>query len=71
MYKHMAYYVAEKLHLRPQTILNSWGVPELIVAYGHYTNEESKQVLEEWKALPSETRNKQARPKEYHVKFYS
>lgn len=71
MYRHMAYYVAEKLHLRPQSILSEWSVPELLVAYGNYANEESKRNLEEWKALPSETRNKQSRPKEYVVKFYA
>ena len=35
----MAHYVGKELHIRPNEILDTWGVPELIVAYGEYANE--------------------------------
>ena len=66
----MAHYVAEKLHLRPNEILDTWCVPELIVAYGHYMNEESQRSYQEWKQLDAQSRAKVAKPQEYVVKFY-
>lgn len=39
LYAQMAHFVGKELHIRPGEILDTWGVPELIVAYGHYANE--------------------------------
>lgn len=65
----MAHYVAKKLHMRPNDILDTWGVPELIVAYGQYANEETARNFEEWKNLDQKTRGKVSKPPEYAVKF--
>ena len=65
----MAHYVAKKLHIRPNDILDHWGVPELIVAFGQYGNEESSQNYEEWKHLDPQTRGKVMQPSKYVVYF--
>lgn len=39
----MAYYVAKELHLRPYTILTEWTCEELLIAYGVYANQHSKE----------------------------
>ena len=65
----MAHYVGKVLHIRPNEILDTWGVPELIVAYGQYANEVSQENYEEWKNLDAESRHGE-RPEEYIVKFY-
>lgn len=65
----MAHYVAKVLHQRPNDILDKWGVPELIVAFGHYANEEAEKGYQEWKSLPTETRVKVEKPSEYVVRF--
>lgn len=63
----MAHFVAEKLHMRPNDILDTWGVPELIVAYGYYSNEISLENFKNW-----ESGNKEGQmPQKYWVKFYS
>ena len=65
----MAHYVAKELHLRPNEILDTWGVPELVVAFGQYANEHSNQNYEDWKHLDSESRGKIAQPSKYIVYF--
>lgn len=65
----MAHYVAHELHQRPNDILDTWGVPELIVAFGHYANEQSTKNYNEWKALDAEARAKVDRPSKYIVYF--
>ena len=65
----MAHYVAKELHIRPNEILDTWGVPELIVAFGEYANNHSNQNYEDWKHLDSETRGKTERPNKYTVYF--
>ena len=65
----MAHYVAKVLHIRPNEILDTWGVPELIVAFGQYANEDSNQNYEDWKHLDSEARSKIAQPSKYIVYF--
>lgn len=67
----MAYFVARKLHMRPNDILDKWGVPELLVAYGHYANEDSYKNFSEWKNLDPKSRAKTQKPTEYAVKFHS
>lgn len=70
----MAHFVAKELHIRPNDILDNWGVPELIVAYGHYANEKTREVYEEWKNYDASTRAqlsaKNGTPSEYAVRFY-
>ena len=70
LYESMAHYVAKVLHQRPNDILDNWGTPELIVAFGEYANEQSRQNYEEWKNLDSKTRAKIQKPNEYAVYFH-
>lgn len=67
----MAHFVAKELHIRPNEIMDNWGVPELIVAYGYYANDISIKNYNEWSSLDAKTRAKQERPDKYIVKFYS
>lgn len=69
MYSQMAHYVAKILHLRPNEILDTWGVPELIVAYGEYANESADKNFHEWKSLDSKSRQKIPKPPKYIVQF--
>lgn len=39
----MAYFVAKTLHLRPWIVLTEWTCEELLVAYGVYANQQSKE----------------------------
>lgn len=65
----MAHFVGKELHIRPNDILDGWGVSELIVAFGEYSNEITKKNFEEWKQMPSESRVKIPKPKDHHVTF--
>lgn len=65
----MAHFVAKELHMRPNEILDTWGVAETIVAFGQYANEQSNQNYEDWKHLDSETRGKITQPNKYIVYF--
>lgn len=65
----MAHYVGKELRKRPSEILDSWGVPELIVAFGQYANEKSMQNYEEWKHLDPKTQAKTTKPNQYIVYF--
>ena len=65
----MAHFVGHELHLRPSEILDTWGVAELIVAFGQYANEKSAQNYEEWKHLDSQARAKVMQPSKYTVYF--
>lgn len=67
----MAHYVAKTLGIRPNEILDTWGVPELLVAYGQYANEEAYKNFLEWKAYNTETKQKPKKPKEFEVEFIS
>lgn len=69
MYGSMAHFVAKTLHIRPNEILDTWGVPELIVTYGEYANELAQKNYAEWKQLDPKQRMKVERPPEYAVKF--
>ena len=70
VYTSMAHYVARTLHQRPNDILDRWGVPELIVAYGQYANEEAEKHYQEWKDLPADTRARIEHPQRYVVRFF-
>lgn len=65
----MAHFVAHELHLRPNDVLDTWGVAELIVAFGQYANEKSSKNYEEWKQLDAQTRAKTMMPSKYVVYF--
>lgn len=70
IYGGMAYYVAKILNIRPNDILDGWGVPELIVTYGHYANEQARRNYEEWKHLDPKTKAKYGEPPEVVVYFH-
>ena len=70
-YSQMAQYVGKILKMRPNDILDNWGVAELIVTFGTYRNEESYQNFLEWKSLDMETKKKVKRPEPFAVKFYT
>lgn len=67
LYVSMAHYVGKVLHIRPSEILDTWGCAELLVAYGEYSNESSKEAYEIWKSGDK----KGERPDKYHVEFYT
>lgn len=71
IYSYMAHYVARVLSQTPSSILDGWGVPELIVAYGIYANEESYKNWQEWKFHNDKTFRKNEPPEKYAVRFYS
>lgn len=48
----------------------TWGVPELIVAFGQFSNEDADRNYQEWKALPTDARREAERPQPYVVRFY-
>lgn len=68
LYSQMAHYVGKVLHIRPNEILDTWGVPELIVAYGEYANEVSQQNYEDWKHM--DAKNRGEKPERFAIKFY-
>lgn len=67
----MAHFVGKILHIRPNEILDTWGVPELIVAFGEYANDISQRNYEEYRHMSPQDRAKIERPNKYAVKFYS
>ena len=67
----MAHFVGKTLHIRPNEILDTWGVPELLVAYGEYMNEISERNYMEWQAAPAEAKRKSQRPDKVAVPFYT
>jgi len=69
LYTHMAHYVGKVLHIRPNDILDTWGVPELIVAYGEYVNEMADEQFKQWKAQNSPHKGPPPPPPRYIVRF--
>ena len=67
----MAHYVARVLKQRPNDILDHWGVAELVVAFGHYANEDADKNYQEWKSLHAENRAKVEKPSPYTVRFFN
>lgn len=63
----MAHYVGKELHIRPNDILDGWGVPELIVAYGEYANETAYQNYMEYHY--THTDEQPPAPSKYVVRF--
>lgn len=70
IYNSMAHYVARKLGIRPNSILDEWAAPELIVAFGEYANEETQEAYQNWKRLDSKARANIPKPQEYMVYFH-
>ena len=64
----MAHYVGKLLHIRPNTILDEWGVAELLVAFGEYANEAADKNFKEWTAIDPQHRKGKAPPR-YIVQF--
>ena len=65
----MAHYVSKVLHIRPSEILDTWGVAELIVAYGQYMNETAMENYRSWEAMTSKHTGPPPPPKKYAVRF--
>lgn len=65
----MAHFVGKVLHIRPNDILDEWGVPELIVAYGQYANEIADENYKQWKAITSPSKGNPLPPAKYVVRF--
>lgn len=63
----MAHFVGKELHIRPNEILDTWGVPELIVAYGEYANEIAHSNYMQYHY--SKTKEEPPVPKKYAVRF--
>ena len=61
MYSYMAHYVGKTLHIRPNEILDNWGVAELLVAYGQYANELIYSNYERWRAIDPKYRGEKPR----------
>lgn len=70
LYTYMAHFVGKTLHIRPNEILDTWGVAELVVAYGQYTNEITTQNYDQWKSLDRRERMKIDKPDKYNVEFH-
>jgi len=64
----MSYYVAKKLRLDPEDVLN-WSPAKLVVAFGQYANEASYKEFETWRNLSSEQKKKTKQPMKYAVLF--
>ena len=71
IYTEMAHYVAKILKLRPNDILDHWGVSELIVAFGYYANEAQLKAFNEVESYNSTDKKKITRVNRYAVRFYS
>lgn len=67
----MAHYVAKILKIRPNDILDHWGVSELLVAYGIYRNEAQEKAYSEIESYNRTAKKKIPRVNRYAVKFYS
>ena len=65
----MAHFVGKQLHIRPSEILDTWSVPELIVAYGQYANEIADENFRSWKASTDRRKGTPPMPKRYVVRF--
>lgn len=68
-YTHMAHFVGKQLHIRPNEILDTWGVPELIVAYGQYANELADENYRAYKNAHRPKGWEPPEPKRYIVRF--
>ena len=65
----MAHYVGKELSIRPSSILDEWGVPELLIAYGEYVNELADKNYKQWENMDVQVRMKIPKPPKYYVQF--
>ncbi len=64
----MALYIAEKLNLDPQDILE-WHHSKLITVFGYYANNQSAENYKYWLELPPDRKKGKTPPKKYIVRF--
>lgn len=71
IYTHMAHFVSKHLSMRPNDLLDTWGVPELIVAYGQYANEIADENYRSWESGRKAKQQgwEPPQPKRYVVRF--
>lgn len=69
LYTYMAHYVGRVLKVRPNEIMDTWGVAELIVAFGQYANEDSYRNYSEWESVHGSRKKTQKKPEKYVVVF--
>ena len=72
LYTHMAHFVGKILHIRPGEILDTWGVAELIVAYGQYANEIADENFKTWDRFHGSGKDNNSpppKPPRYIVRF--
>ncbi len=69
LYQSMVHYVAKTLKLDPNEIFDGWSVPQLIITYGVYANQESYRIHQEIKSMNATSKKKQKVPAMYAVKF--
>ena len=66
----MAYVVAEQLHMRPYTVLTTWGCEELLVSFGVYMNERMAESYNDFQQLDSKQKSQvKNKPTEYALRF--
>lgn len=71
VYPAMVHYVAKTLKIDPNEIFDTWAVPQLVITYGVYMNQESYRIHQEIKSLNQGAKKKQKVPEMYAVKFIS
>lgn len=71
LYTYMAHSVGRELGIRPSSILDEWGVPELIVAWGQYSDEDTYRNYKEWEDMSKDMKKGIKPPKKWAVQFYS
>lgn len=65
----MAHYVGKILKIRPNEILDHWGVPELVVAFGYYANLQSDKTWNEINEANKNSKKKIPQIDRYAVHF--
>ena len=70
-YTFMAHYVAEIIKVRPNDILNHWGVSELLVTYGYFRNQKQLEAYRNVESFNANNKKKIPRVDRYAVYFYT
>lgn len=71
LYSTMAHYVAKILKIRPNEIMDHWGVSELVVAFGYYANQQSEKTYQEIQEANKHSQKKIPQIDRYAVRFYT
>lgn len=69
LYSAMAHYVGKVLKIRPNEILDHWGVSELVVAFGYYADQQSDKTWNEINEANKNSRKKIPQIDRYMVRF--